>query len=143
MMTIRRRLQFSVAIWLVCQAASLSAFVPRDCCEAHRTSASADQQHADDHAAAAHCPMHAADGAACPMHKSGHDDAGRSSGGECAIRGACNGPVAMIFVPLSSDGVLSDVFDSTPDLHACDTASLVYEQPIARVTPPKSPPPRA
>lgn len=80
MVTIRRRIRTWTFAWLVFQAASLSAFVPRDCCAAHaeHTSHAAPPEQARE--AAEHCPMH---DAPAPQP-------------ECSLRTACNGPMRAL-----------------------------------------------
>ncbi len=80
MVAIRRRIRTWTFAWLVFQAASLSAFVPRDCCAAHAEHAS--------HTAA---PEHGADGTEqCLMHRAAVPQP------ECSLRSACNGPMSAL-----------------------------------------------
>lgn len=143
-MTIRWRLRFWAAAWLVFQAATLSALVPRQCCTAHPMAAAATE--ADCHEAAPapaepDCPM-AADGTACPMHHGGHPDVNEGTA-ECSIRGMCDGPAATFLGSLANHGVLSDPFTLSPDLHPKFNPPAVREHLTGGQTPPDSPPPRA
>lgn len=92
---VRRHLRAWVAVWLVCQLGALSTLAERTCCaaDAHAQSASCHSE-----AAPRYCPMRAAGGAPCPMH--------RESSGEvdCSLRGKCGGTVAALATLLSSPG---------------------------------------
>jgi hypothetical protein len=142
MTTIRRRLRFWVAAWLVFQVASLSALVPRACCVAYRAAATDKEPDCHGNSAASHCPMPAADGTPCPMHQSGHHDAGEASSDRCSMRATCDGPVAALFALLSNYGVLSDSYVMSPDVHAGSVSLQTRETLISRLAPPDSPPPR-
>jgi hypothetical protein len=101
MLFLRRYLRFFAVVWLSCQAASLSALAPQDCCPAHRAAAEGDpecHQTGDDT-----CPMHAADGKACPAHAS--DDEDRSP---CVMRGTCEGPAVALASLFSVNGILAE-----------------------------------
>jgi hypothetical protein len=142
MTTIRRRFRFWVPAWLFFQVASLSAFVPKDCCAAHRPAA-IDKASCHENTAATHCPKRAADGTPCPMHARGHHDAGQQSSDRCSMRGTCEGPMAALFALLSNHGVLADSFEMSPDLHAGSAAIHTRENLISRLASPDPPPPRA
>lgn len=121
--------------WLVCQAALLSAFVPRDCCAAHRSHAhKAPECH--EPAKKTHCPMPAADGTACPMHQSAAD------GEDCRLRGMCDGPMAMLAHLMSA--VALPVSPVTLTLAPPPAHALGYlaERAIDRAASPDAPPPR-
>ena len=114
----RRHLRLWVAAWIAFQALSLSAFVPRDCCAAHRLPAR-------DQAADASC----------------HHPQPEPSP-ECSLRGKCGGPLSFLAALLSPHAVLveptrieSVALVTAPDGRRLDT-------PISRTTPPDSPPPR-
>jgi hypothetical protein len=140
MRLLRRHLRPWVAAWLAFQLASLSAFVPRDCCAAHRRATSS-KHSCHQNTAATHCPMRAAAGAACPMHQGRHTGADASSEA-CSMRGMCNGPMAALAALLSIHGVLTDSFVTVPDLHVTDVAARTREHLITRLAPPDPPPPR-
>jgi hypothetical protein len=129
--------------WLLCQAGTLAAFVPEDCCIAH-----AEERVAKEKAEACHeseppapkpgdaCPMSHADGDACPMHGSRSADC-------CVISNACPGPgqhlttlfayVTTVERPVITDTPLSSVSTGLP------AASLL----INRSSTPDAPPPKA
>lgn len=113
MKAIRRRLRLWVAAWLVVQAASLSAFVPRDCCAAHRP--------------ASHQAPSCHESAPAP---------------HCSMRGECDGPMAALVTVLSNIGVLPAALTVSPDLHASPVRVRPLERLLSRLAPPDSPPPR-
>src|SRR5690242_3804623 len=95
-MHLRKHLRGWATAWLAFQLLSFSAFVPRDCCAAHKShnvapAATADescaQQHGEHHAAPAPAPV---------------DDS------HCALRGRCDGPMAVLLSVLSTHGLLAD-----------------------------------
>ncbi len=143
MTTLRRRLRLWAAAWLVCQTASLVAFVPWDCCVAHKmTKLRAERSCHETPPAASACPMHVtATGAACPMHD-GHGK-NEKPASSCAMRGTCQGPMAALLSLLSNYGPLSDPFDLSPDLRLVSALRPLHEQLVVRLSPPEPPPPRA
>ncbi len=144
MATIRRRLRFWAAAWLVFQAASLTALVPRQCCTAHLAAAATETECHEEAPvpAAPDCPMAAAGGTRCPMHHGGHSDVNEGTA-ECSIRGMCDGPAATFLGSLANHGVLTDPFIVSPDLHPKFNPPFVGESLIGRLAGPDSPPPRA
>jgi hypothetical protein len=121
MSVFRRHLRLWVAAWIAFQVVSLSAFVPRDCCAAHRPPA---EKQAGDAA------CHHAEPASEPMPG-------------CTLGGGCNGPLSILGALLSPHAVLveptrieSVALVTAPDGRRLDT-------PISRTTPPDSPPPRS
>ncbi len=142
MTTIRRRLRFWVAAWLVFQVASLSALVPRACCVPYRAAAATQEPDCHGNSAASHCPVRAAAGTPCPMHKSDHRDAEEKPSDNCSMRATCGGPLAAMFALLSNYGALSDLFLIAPDVHAGSVSLQTRENLISRLAPPDSPPPR-
>ena len=97
MAAIRHHLRALVLVWLTCQAAVLSAFVPTGCCPEPAATAAATE---DCHGADGLCPMHQATHDAshdasttqvdCPMH------AAETTPVPCVMRGLCSGPSAAI-----------------------------------------------
>lgn len=143
MAQLRRHLQLWVAAWLVVQVASLSALLPRDCCAAHRPAASSAKPACHEKAAAIQCPMRAADGTPCPMHRGDHSEAADASRDGCAMRSTCRGPMAALFAQLSNHGILTDQFQLLLDPHAGSAGVRPSENLITRLAPPDTPPPRA
>jgi hypothetical protein len=142
MTTIRRRLRFWVAAWLLFQVASLSALVPRACCVPYQAAATDQEPNCHGNSAAAHCPVRAAHATPCPMHQSGHHDAEETPSHRCSMRATCDGPVAAMFALLSNYGVLSNSCLIVPDVHAGLVSLQTRENLITRLAPPDSPPPR-
>ena len=144
MSSLRRHLRLWVATWLVFQAVSLSALVPRDCCAAHRPAARSKEHSCHKTAAATHCPMHADGRHAVPdaPGRSRHAPP-RNPATRCSMRGTCDGPMAALFALLSNYGVLTDSFAMSPDLHASPAALHTRENLISRLASPDPPPPRA
>jgi hypothetical protein len=106
MSAIRPRVRAVAMVWLLCQAASLSAFVPENCCISHVAEEAAKEKQEDCHESEPKpapqpgdaCPMQHADGAACPMHSGKTSD-------RCAMSNACDGPgthLASLFVFLGA-----------------------------------------
>jgi hypothetical protein len=143
MTSLRRRLRLLTATWLIFQAASLSALVPRDCCAAHRPAAIGSDQRCHENTAAEQCPMRAANGTPCPMHRGGHTHTSEKSPDSCAIRGTCEGPMAALFAQLSNHGVLPGSFTMVPDVHATSLNAGTRESLLGRLASPDPPPPRA
>ena len=143
MQLIRRSLRLWVATWLVLQVASLSALVPRDCCAAHRPAANAAKRTCHQKAAATHCPMRAAGGAPCPMHRGGHSEAADTSRDNCTMRGTCSGPLTALFAQLSNHGVLPATLQVLPDVRQGAVTGGSEEHLLTRLASPDPPPPRA
>ena len=116
----RRHLRLWVAAWLTFQVVSLSAFVPRDCCAAHRPPAQVQAAEASCH----------------------HPQQAPEPAPECSLRGGCNGPLSILGALLSPHAVLVEPtgIESAAPIAATPLRSL--ETPIARTTPPEAPPPR-
>ena len=160
---LRRHVRLWATAWLVLQAASLSAFVPRDCCAAHRPAVA--KQTCHEVAPKAHCPMRAADGKPCPMHRApepaarhgdgtqdhgthaDHDVMDNRSDGRpaperrCVIGGTCQGPTFALV--LSNPGLLPDGAVRMPQLAIAEPLGVVRSTPLARFQPPDPRPPRA
>lgn len=135
MAVLRRNLRLFAAAWLMFQAASLTALVPRDCCSAHGVAAT----RCHEVAALPQCPMHAAQGHACPMHQ-GND--APSAPADCRLTGACNGPMATLVALLSNHGILPAAAVPPPAASAQPLGAISSDNAIGRLEPPDSPPPR-
>src|SRR5687768_15297394 len=83
MTAVRRRVRAIAIAWLLCQVASLSAFVPRDCCTSHAAQVATKTTEAACHESE---PVAPKEGDACPMNHGSHSPAG------CAISSTCDGP---------------------------------------------------
>ena len=145
---LRQRLSLLSIGWLFCQTVSLSAFLPLDCCPAHRAAAATSLEECPVSAEA--CPLEGAAGQMCPMHGghsaqsgpggSGASDADRTQA--CTMRGLCNGPSVALGSLLSIPGVLIQTSDIHVDVS--ETLSISWVDRIPN--PPAStdtPPPRA
>jgi hypothetical protein len=115
----RRHLRLWVAAWIAFQALSLSAFVPRDCCAAHRLPA-------QDQAADASCH---------------HPQSAPSPG--CTLRSECGGPLSFLAALLSPHAVLAEPTRIESVALAIAPTGRRLDTPISRTTPPDSPPPRS
>jgi hypothetical protein len=143
MTALRRHLRLLAAGWIVLQATSLSALVPFDACATHLRSLAARQTSCHTNATPAPCPMRAADGLPCPMHRGTVHDEDQRSRDLCSMRGTCNPPVAALVALLSNHGVLTRSAQSLPDRSRCSSTIEAEEHPTTRLAPPDSPPPRA
>ena len=139
MCTLRGHLRVCAASWLVLQAATLLALVPLACCEAH-TQTRAEKPACHERPAAARCPMRAADGQACPMHRD--EPSSRDADAGCVMRGTCKGPMAALVTTLSTTGILPDAVPLDPSLLLSTEVGDWRGRPILRVSRPESPPPR-
>ena len=149
MTALRRHVRLWAVAWLVLQVAMLLAFVPQDCCAAHKAAAlSAPPCH--ENTPAARCPMRGANGAACPMHSrsqsndhADHSHHKQPSSSDCSIRGTCNGPMAAMLALLSNYGILPDGFLVAPDDGPSLISTSAQEDLVSRLASPRPPPPRA
>jgi hypothetical protein len=145
----RRRLRLAVIAWLVCQVAAVSAVPLRDCCQDHQRpkavepgchgkAAPAHAAHAS-HGAPAQCPMKAANGTACPMHRS----PAPASGKTCVMKGTCETQVAMLASLFFVPGVVPEIVElDTPDGLNASLGAPISPEP-GRPFAPDPPPPRA
>lgn len=121
MIVVRRHLRLWVAAWIAFQVASLSAFVPRECCLAHRM----------------------------PAHEQGADESchhlqpAREEVPECALRSACNGPLAVLAALLSPHAILADHTRTIAITVAAALPRAAFEHPHSLAVPPDLPPPRS
>jgi hypothetical protein len=141
MASVRGQLRFFVAAWLVFQAASLSALIPRDCCAAHRQTPPSERPPCAGERPAAQCPMRSASETSCPMHRG--DQRETSSSAKCVLRGSCDGPMAGLFLLLSHHGVLANRAAMPLDLAVCESAGSPHENPATHLSAPDPHPPRA
>jgi hypothetical protein len=151
MFAFRSRIRFVALAWLLCQAASLAAFVPEDCCEKH-VKALAASHHQPEAAPDCHesaeaapapepepgteCPMPHGDGEACPMHRS-------QTGECCGISSTCDGPNR----PLASLFSFVGVIDAPAEFVTSPPSETVTADPpaplLSRLPSPDAPPPKA
>lgn len=134
---LRRHLRAWSFAWLLCQAAFLSAFVPRECCAAHGAHASGgDAPECHEAVEKPHCPMPSNDGAACPMHQQGSDR------DDCRMRGTCDGPLAQLAHLFSHSSLPAASFSIVLPPPSAETVRAIAENAIQQARPPDSPPPR-
>ena len=119
MEALRRRIRVVALAWLLCQAGTLSAFLPGECCKAHAEEAAAKAKAASCHESAA-SPAAPKEGDACPMHR------GSKSHECCTISNACDGPGQQLTTLFAYVG-----FVQTPQ-----SAAIVLESSAAFVAPP-------
>jgi hypothetical protein len=136
MTAIRRRVHAIAIAWLLCQAASLSAFVPADCCESHAAQAAAKAKDAECHNAE---PAQPKDGDACPMHHGSQPMTHNC----CTISSTCDGPGQQLTTLFAYVGVLespqsSPVFLDSTAAFVPPPPPLVYHLSIPDAPPPKS-----
>ena len=139
MPAVRCGLRRWAVVCLLLQAASLGALVPRDCCSTHEHDAGRAAS-CHDARTAVQCPMRGPDGAACPMHRDGA--ATEQTGTDCALRGACSGPMSGMVALLSQIGVMPSSTAAAGDIGDTALVLAYVLQPDRPGTPPDSPPPR-
>ena len=120
MRTLRHRLRRWAAVWLVVQAASLAAFVPRDCCKAHQPKR-ADVPACHKQAAATHADQRET----------------------CNLRARCEGPMAVLAAFLPTLAIVPDDVAVRPEPRSHSLAPSGSERLVRRLVPPDTPPPRA
>jgi len=138
MAIVRTHLRLLATAWILFQATSLSALVPRACCLAHsaamaKTAVDCHQKSPEPQA------MH-------HMHGATHQQAAQpveKPAGDCAIRGLCGGPLAAMFAIFSTQGVLTERAASLTALNGTAATLVPTDQLIGLSAPPDAPPPRA
>ena len=135
MIAIRRRVRAVAFAWLLCQAASLAAFVPEECCISHAAEAAAKEKAEACHEEAA--PPEPKEGDACPMHQ------GRTTHDCCVITTACDGPGTQLLTLFSFHSTIVEPVASSTVLDS--TAAFVPPAPplLHRLALPDAPPPKA
>lgn len=130
---IRRRIRAVTLAWLLCQVASLSAFVPEQCCVTH-----AAQEAAKAKAEACHeeAPPAPKEGDACPMH---HESKGHDC---CTISNACDGPGSHLLTLFANVGMLESPVSSPVTLESTGIAPAPSAPPSYRIVSPDAPPPK-
>ncbi len=136
MTTLRHRLHLWVAAWLIIQVAALSAFVPQDCCAAHKAQHQKSQQttvkSSHDHHQMNHEMVH-------------HEAAAPTTPiDQCVMQGTCKGPMSAIVALLSNHGVPPVAsFAMAPESRVTSIVRAVSEHVCSRLASPDPPPPRA
>ena len=146
MKAIRNRVRAVGLAWLLCQVASLSAFMPENCCISHAEERAAKEK--QEKQEACHetepvapqtgdaCPMQHGDGAACPMH-------GSKSADCCAMTNACDGPGTNLMSLFAYLGAIERPVSTAIDLDSAPAFISASTSPLFRVTRPDAPPPKA
>ena len=135
MTAIRRRVRAVAFAWLLCQVASLSAFVPEACCISHAAEAAAKEKAAACHEEAT--PAAPEPGDACPLHK------GRTTHDCCAITNACDGPGAQLLSLFSFMSTIDEPLASSTLLASSSTFVPPAPPLLSRLALPDAPPPKA
>src|SRR5687768_1385451 len=143
MAILRRHLRTWVAAWLVAQVATLSAFVPRDCCEGHRPAAAERPETCHEPPPPAHCDSGDQQGIPCAMHSHHQQPADDQPVPQCTMRGSCDGPMALLATVLSNHGVVIQTFAFMPPADSSRYATPTRERLTCQLLPPDAPPPRA
>lgn len=133
MTAFRGRLRIVALAWLLCQAASLAAFVPGECCAAHAAEAKAKAEKACHQSEPEAAPK---EGDACPMHSGQSHDC-------CKMTNSCAGPGVQLVNLFAFVGVLETPRTSSVIIES--TAAFVPAQPalLHSLAIPDAPPPKA
>jgi len=134
MSAIRRRIRAVTFAWLLCQVASLSAFVPEQCCVSHAAQAAAKAKAAACHEEAA--PPAPKEGDACPMHH------GSTSHDCCKISTACDGPGSHLLTLFANVGLLESPASSSVTLDSIAVELPASAPLLHRLATPDAPPPK-
>jgi hypothetical protein len=133
MTAIRRRIRAVAFAWLLCQVASLSAFVPEQCCVAHAAEAAAKEKAAACHESA---PVAPKQGDACPMHH------GSKAHDCCRMTNSCDGPGTHLTTLFAYVGVLESPVSSSVISESTSAALPIAAPLLCRIATPDAPPPK-
>jgi hypothetical protein len=144
----RCRLRLLVAAWLMFQAATLSAFVPRACCLVHQGALT--KQDPDCHTPPASAESSVPVESPAPHHGHEHHVAQHAPApqpappaDDCALRGTCSGPAAALLAALSTQGILPQPAAAILAPVSAPVKATEERHAISCPTPPDPPPPRA
>jgi len=148
MQAVRKRVRAIALVWLLCQAASVAAFIPEQCCTSHLHDAAAKEATSPTDEACHEaeppkpepgdaCPMDHGDGAACPMHSS------KSSGAGCEMRNSCEGPGTHLLTLFAYLGAIERPVAGIVVLDSAPAHLGTFAAPHLRTLAPDSPPPKA
>lgn len=137
MNAVRRYVRAVAMTWLLCQVASLSAFIPEQCCASHAAEEAAKAKAANDtcHETPAPEPK---EGDVCPMHRGtpqrAHDC--------CVMTNACEGPGTHLLSLFAMVGVIEP--PPTSSIVLDSEAAFVPAQPplLRHLSLPDAPPPK-
>jgi hypothetical protein len=135
MSSLRRHLRFWATAWLVFQVASLSAYVPRNCCANHHPPAQSESEQS----------CHEATGAEAAVAESvaGHHHTAPTPDVECSLGGTCGGPMAALAALFANQGILTQPAPTVPELVGIAVPAVARVSLISRLASPDPPPPRA
>jgi len=138
MTAMRRSVRAIAIVWLLCQAGSLSAFVPAECCVSHAAEVAAKAATASAEACHEAPPAEPKEGDACPMHHGS-----RHADDRCVMTNACDGPGTQLLGLFAFIGILETPASSSFVLDSV-TALLGAPPPLLhQLTIPDAPPPKA
>jgi hypothetical protein len=138
MTVLRQRVRVVAMAWLLCQAASLAAFVPEQCCLSHAAEAAAKAKTEACHETAAEpAQPDPKEGDACPMHH------GSKSHDCCVLTNACDGPGSHLLSLFAFSGVIEAPIVSSVELDSvlafiAPPPSLNHQFSLPDAPPPKS-----
>ena len=133
MQAIRTRVRTVAVVWLLCQAGTIAAFVPDNCCLAHANERAAKEKPEACHESE---PAEPEPGDACPMHQSSSADC-------CVMSSACDAPGQYLTTLFAYVGPIERAV-STGALLDTATVVLPFSPPlIQRSSTPDAPPPKA
>ncbi len=133
MQVIRRRVRTVALAWLLCQAATVAAFVPENCCKAHIDERAASQQHEACHETE---PAEPEPGDLCPMH-------GSKSGDDCVMKNTCAGPSQHLTTLFAYFTTLERPINTDTQLAATRLVFPSAPPSIQKPSSPDAPPPKA
>ncbi len=148
MQKVRNHVRAVALIWLLGQVASLSAFVPENCCVSHveeqAAKAAQDDCHESEPAPKPEpkpqpgdaCPMQHDTGAACPMHSTPSTD-------RCVMTNACDGPGTNLISLFAFLGAIERPVATAVTLESSPAFVPPSDTPTFRFTTPDAPPPKA
>ncbi len=153
MAAIRHHLRALAVVWLLCQSAVLSAFVPMGCCPEQPAAMNASE---DCHGADGLCPMHRGvdDGGAADTSHAGHSTTPDTADGHvecpmhqtqgaapvpCVMRGLCGSPAAAVSLLLPAFAPPEPAFtlpQPLPRAACAHTVHVATTVPLQHDTPP-------
>jgi hypothetical protein len=131
MNAIRSRVRAVAMAWLLCQAASLSAFVPEECCVSH-AAIEAKRHHGG----------HAAEQQEAQKQEE-HCHEAVPTQDDCKMSNTCAGPGSQLLRLFALIGVLERPDTPAAVLDSSLADVLAAASPIARLSTPDAPPPKA
>jgi hypothetical protein len=144
MRILRARVRAIAVLWLLAQAASLSAFIPDNCCISHVAEMAAQDAQDDCHESEPApppepgdaCPMQHDTGAACPMHSAKSTD-------RCAMSNGCDGPGTHLVRLLAFLGTIERPVSSAIVLESSAAFLPPSTPPVQQIISVDAPPPKA